>query len=483
MSDSNDKGSTESPADFDFDSTVQLDLSKYTNATPGSVDEGAIDDDFDKTINGLMEIDDLLKEEAESVSRPEQQDSSSSSEAIDFDELNAGIEALTEDFTLSSEEDDGSLTGNEFLPENSEQREESDDMFDLDISDLPDDNSSDDENEFMVKEKTEITQELPILETGDSDTSEEDQAVIELTEEMLDEPEVVADQPEEEEMFETSDDQAVQELAEELDTSELDTPELSTTENEFLSEAVKEAAAEVDHKDEIPEIEVEEIEVEEVAAPQPEVSANEATSNQVTEPVADNRSGGSNMIPVLFGILGMAVGGFGAWTANDASVKIADLERQIQTLSATGGDSNNRDLADIQQRLGKVERRLTGTPTIEAAAPLGTSSTPVKQQEPAKPAAAKPAMITPETPVSNSGTTDAVWVVNLSSHAKENLAANEQARLSRLGLNAEVHTAQIKGRTWYRVQITGFASKDEAKAKLKDVQQRSGVNGAWIGKR
>jgi len=476
MSDSNDKGSTESPADFDFDSTIKLDLSKYSNPAPTSDDESSIDDDFDKTINGLMEIDDLLKEEATTASEPEQQDSTISSDAIDFDELDAGINALSEDLLQPEEESNEGLTGNEFMSEDDEKTKESDDIFDLHISDLPDENSSDDENEFLINEPAEATQELPLLETGENDSTEEDQPVIELTEEMLDEPE-------EEEMFETSDDQAIQELAEELDTSELDTPELSTNENEFLSEAVNEAAAEID-EDDVPEIDVEEIEVEKVNTPQAEVTpVDEPVNEPVAEPAADAPSGGSNTIPVLFGIVGMAVGGFGAWLANDASVKIADLERQIQTISTTGSGSQNRDLADIQQRLGKVERRLTGTPTIQAAAPLGTSNTPVKTEAPAKPAPVKPAVITPKTPVNSASATDTVWVVNLSSHAKENRATSEQARLSKLGLNAEVHTAQIKGRTWYRVQIIGFTSKDEAKAKLKDVQQRSGVNGAWIGKR
>ena len=159
---------------------------------------------------------------------------------------------------------------------------------------------------------------------------------------------------------------------------------------------------------------ISEIEVEEFIPPQPEVKpVVEPAYEQVAEPIAEAPRGGSNTIPVLFGILGMAVGGFGAWMANDASGKIADLERQLQTLTVTGSSSQDNNISDLQQRLGKIERRLTGTPTIEAAAPLSTSSTPAVVEAPVKPAVVKPVAITPKTPAGSASATSAAWVVNL----------------------------------------------------------------------
>jgi len=472
MSDNRDKDATEPSVEFDFDSTVELDLGKLGLDT--STDKRSLDDDFDETLNGLMEIDELLKEESSPASEPENHEQELSSEALDFDELNAGIEDIME----PAEEADENFMGDESLPETAEKREESDDMFDLDISNLPDEDAEE-ENEFLTNHSDPVTDELPPLESPDD---EELQPVVELTEEMLDQPEEIDDQA----ISDLADgflstrendllSEAVNEFTEKnsgIDktiVNDAETPELTTTETDFISAAT----TDIDEEDE----DIPEIEVEAVIPPQPETPA-------VEEPVAEPvRGGASNTIPLLFGILGIATGGFGAWMAFDANGKVADLERRIQSLSAIDNHSQNHDIADIQQRLGKVERRLTGMPTIEAAAPLGAAST--IESAPLEPVKEETVLqlppITPKTPIS-SDSSKGDWVVNVSSHTNEELATKESARLLNLGLNPEVHTATIKGRTWYRVQITGFASKDEAKAKLRDLQQRLGIKGAWIGK-
>lgn len=441
MSDNKDKDATESSAEFDSESTIELDISKLGIATSTSTDEHSSDNDSDETISDLMEIDE-------------------------------------------------NLLGDDYMPETAEKREESDDMLDLDISDLPDEDTGE-EDEFLIKNSTPATDELPLLESPDD---EELQPVIELTEEMLDEPE-------------NADDQAVKDMV-----NDLDSPELSTSENDLLSEAINEiteessitdkatindtgtpepatmetnsiSAATAAIKDVGEEEKIPEIEVEVVIPPEPETTAVEAAEEPVAEPVTKPGSGGSNTIPLLFGLLGIAAGGFGAWMAFDATGKVADLERRIQTLSATDSDSQSRDITDIQQRLGKVERRLTGTPTLEAAAPLGAAlAVKSAPSEPAEEAVPQPVPATPQVPIS-SAPSNGDWVVNISSHAKEELATKENARLQSLGLNSEIHTARVKERTWYRIQITGFASKDEAKAKLKDLKQHSGIKDAWIGKR
>jgi cell division septation protein DedD len=439
MPDNKDEETTKSPVEFDSESTIELDISKLSGVSPSSTDEHSSDDELDKTIDGLGSANDL----------------------------NAG-------------------EGDEYMPETVEK---SDDMFDLDISDLPDEEAVE-ENEFLAEDPAPATDELPLLESpGD----EEFQAVVELTEEMLDEPE-------------NRDDQMVEDTA-----NNLDTPELSTGENELLSEAINEFAEKnaVANKTavndpETPELtsaetnsvseagtndvgeegQIPEIDVEVVIPSEPETVAVEPMEEPVVEPATKPGSGGgSNTIPLLFAILGIAAGGFGAWMALDATGKVADLERRIQILSATSNNSQDHDITDIQQRLAKVERRLTGTPTLEAAAPLGAAptvdSTP---SEPVKEAVLQPLPVTPQTPIS-SVPSKGDWVVNISSHAKEDLATKENRRLQSLGLNSEIHAARVRERTWYRIQITGFASKDEAKAKLKSLQQYSGIKDAWIGKR
>ncbi len=410
MSDNRDKGATESPAKFDSESTIELDISKLGNTASASTDKQSFDNDFDKTIDGLEEIDD---------------------------------------------------------------------MFDLNVSDLPDEEAGK-ENESPAGNPTPVTDELPLLESPDD---EEPQPVVKLTEEMLDEPE-------------EKDGQAEEDMADDLDS-----PELSTGENSLLSEAVHEFAeknAEANkaalNDTETPELttteddigedeEIPEIDVEVVIPPQPETTALETVEEPVAEAATKPASGGSNTIPLLFGIMGIAAGGFGAWMAFDATGKVADLERRIQILSATNSHSQDYDMADIQQRLVKVERRLTGTPTLEAAAPLGAP--PIVESTPSEPADEAVSQSLPATPQTSASPapSNGDWVVNVSSHAKEDLALRENARLQSLGLHSEINRARIRERTWYRIQIAGFASKDEAKAKLKDLQQHFGIKGAWIGKR
>ena len=435
MSDNKDKETTKSPVDFDSESTIELDISKLNSGAPTSTDEHSSDDDPDKTIDGLEEIDDLNAGEAD-----------------------------------------------EYMPETAEK---SDDMFDLNISDLPDEESGE-ESEFPAGSSTPVTDELPLLESPDD---KEPQPVIELTEEMLNEPEGrddqvaedITDDPGSPELSTSENDllsEVINEITEEnsvTDTTtanDIETPDLTTSETDSISAA---GVSDVGEEDQIPEIDVE------VAIP-PEAEAVEPMEEPVAEEATKSGSGGSNTIPLLFGILGIAAGGFGAWMAFDATGKVADLERRIQALAAADSDSKNHGIADIQQRLAKVERRLTGTPTLEAAAPLGATpaveSTP---SEPAEEAASQPVPVTPQTPVS-SAPSKGDWVVNISSHAKEDLATKENTRLQSLGLNSEIHTARIGERTWYRIQITGFASKNEAKAKLKYLQQHSGIKDAWIGK-
>lgn len=240
----------------------------------------------------------------------------------------------------------------------------------------------------------------------------------------------------------------------------VETPELTTTETNVLADAT---AA-----------------IKEIAEEEKEMATQELAAPPESQTPAE-QSNGSNLLPILMGLMGIAAGGFGAWMAFDATNQVADLERQIQNMNPAAKSEQAQKISAIQQRLTKIERRLTGTPTIEAAAPLGSTTSKPEKAMPETKAVVK--VITPQTRVIETDAKAGGWVVNLSSHAKESLAKREQVRLQNIGLNAQVHTALVKDRTWYRVQITGFANIDEAKAQLRDIQQKSGIKGAWIGKK
>ncbi|MCF7820886.1 MAG: SPOR domain-containing protein [Mariprofundaceae bacterium] len=487
MSDNKDGDTTKSPVEFDSESTIELDISKLGIVTSPSANEDPPDDDLDDVdIDDLMEIYDNLKKEVPPATGPDSHEQDSSHADVDFGKLNA------EDIPEPAGEADENLAGGEYLPETAEKPVDSDHMFDLSISDLPDEDAEE-ESEFLTGNSAAASDEPPLMGSTDDEAL---QPVVELTEEML------ADSGD----------------------SDPDSPELSTGENDLLSEAVHKfsdgssasaatdnhdaddldlttreisvtAAAEATAKDvydDEEEEEIPEIDVELVAPPEPETTADNPTEEPVADVARKPGSGGSNAIPVLFGILGLAAGGFGGWMAFDATEKVADLERRVQTLSVADSDSKSRDMADIQQRLGKIERRLMGAPTLEAAAPLGTTQhvegrppepaeMVASQPEPAEEIVLQSEPVTPQTPISPTPS-NGDWVVNISSHANEEMATRENARLQGLGLNSEIHAAQIRERTWYRIQITGFASKDEAKAKLRELRQYSGIEDPWIGK-
>jgi len=456
MPDSKDINSTDPLSEFDMDATVQLNLGKDGNLISTSAVREITPDDFEKTIDGLFEIEEMLGTEQAAKDNENIDGATPVADEIDFDGLNADIEALTRDEAPQTVEEPGETAAadeNEFLmpepklpePKKQEKSYKGLPLLGGDEAESEPEAVAADKNEFLMPEPENVEQPTPEGETP----------VIELTEEMLNEP--------------------ADELAEAENAANIsDIPELTTTERHVISDATA-AIKELEEEDRIGRHPVEPS-FATPAAPQP----------------VEVRSGGSGIFPVLLGLLGIAAGGFGAWMAFDASNQVEDMKRQIQSLDPAAAAKQNQKIADVQQRLGKIERRLTGTPTIEAAAPLMSTGEEAEKTT-AVTQADKPTVrdITPATEITNTKTSQKSpaqtkaggWVINLSSHTKESLATKELNRLKRLGLDAEMHSAMIKNRTWYRIQITGFASKEEASAQLNDVRQKSGLRDIWIGKK
>ena len=530
MSDNKDKDATEAP--FDFDSTVRLDVDQFEGIDSVSSDVDSLDDiasistgestldEFDTTLDGLQDIDELLNENTSPSSEADNPEQNSDTDTIDFDELNAGIEALSEDLLQPVDEPD------DYVPEMTEKSEE---MFDLELADLPGEDEED-ENQLSVENLTPEVAETLSVETPDDELLESE--AVEVEEETADSTDEVAgltdtlpgeddedesqrpvedstpelDEPSEPEVVATEeedsaptdedagllDDLAVQDVADDFDLPEL------TDDDNFQPETINDTSEKDRPDDESTEMTSDAVD-EDNNDEEPVETPVQPAGRNIQDDNTPQSSGNSGKIPLLFGILGIAVGGFGAWLAFDATGKVANLEYRMQDMTSTDSSSLERDIADIQQRLNKVERRLTGTPTMEAAAPLGDASnmesdpqeamdeTAVQPEEMAIPepvieATVQPVPITPETPISPVAS-NGDWVVNISSHVKEDLAIKENERLKALGLSSEVHAAEVKGRKWYRVQIVGLADRDSAKAELNRVQQTANILDAWIGKK
>lgn len=490
MSDSKDPKEKSSPAATgipDMESTVRLDFGNNQNIFSTSDSDEISSTDFEQTLDGLMDIDDMLQSEEPVDHSSDEPTISFATDEVDFDELDAGINALADE-----------------LPDEKKLENENLDDF-ADISDITDDDDLFSFDESAGEDATESTvsaaeDEAPASTTSDSDFdewplidetrnnkrseegsaesvtndatdadpstevgNEDEPPVIELTEAMLDESESQPEQEAESEQPEKS-----------LD-SVIETPGLTTTETNILADATA-AIKEIGEEEQKSHME------DHMHEPVGQTPLSSA-------PVRQPQGGGSSAMPTMLALLGMAAGGFGAWMAWDASNRVASLESEIRNLQAAKANSaDKQSIADMQQRLTKVERRLTGTPTIEAAT-LGASDSSVEDETTQKTAMTdkqqtKPVAkaITPKTAMTTAAPKGS-WVINISSHVNAKAANQERARLSKLGLNAEVHSATIKNKVWYRVQIVGFATKDEAKAQLREVEQRSGIKDVWIGKR
>lgn len=75
---------------------------------------------------------------------------------------------------------------------------------------------------------------------------------------------------------------------------------------------------------------------------------------------------------------------------------------------------------------------------------------------------------------------DGGWIVQLASQVEERGARQLARRLEQAGYATEVTTAEIGGRTYYRVRITRFDSKAGARAFAERVKAQLDLKGVWV---
>jgi len=75
------------------------------------------------------------------------------------------------------------------------------------------------------------------------------------------------------------------------------------------------------------------------------------------------------------------------------------------------------------------------------------------------------------------------WVINLTSLASSEAAAQEIARLHNLGIDAQSLRVEAKGKIWYRVLVSGFPTYVETQAARPLLEEKLGIHDTWIEKR
>ncbi|UCC57006.1 MAG: SPOR domain-containing protein [Gammaproteobacteria bacterium] len=88
-----------------------------------------------------------------------------------------------------------------------------------------------------------------------------------------------------------------------------------------------------------------------------------------------------------------------------------------------------------------------------------------------------------ESPAAKAGAVSGRWVINLSSSPDKAAADWFMAKARSKGIPVDLVKAEVKGRDYWRVQLTGFVSKDAAYAYAGPLKEKLGMKDVWIFKK
>jgi PilZ domain/SPOR domain len=124
-----------------------------------------------------------------------------------------------------------------------------------------------------------------------------------------------------------------------------------------------------------------------------------------------------------------------------------------------------------------------------------TQSVPAIKQE--SPAAKQPPVASPEPAVTKHESTDATgsmpptkasastppWTINLLSSSRQSDITRLAETARKAHIDTSVEQAEVKGRTYWRLQIGGFSSMTEAKQRAEPVKKALNISEVWIFKK
>lgn len=198
---------------------------------------------------------------------------------------------------------------------------------------------------------------------------------------------------------------------------------------------------------------------------------------------------------LLLAIIALAVGGGGFWMALGLNSEIETLNTSLASLKQAqqSDGQENQELAMLRSDLQRVQSRLNEMAMLiegpmshleerskedidglnERLARIEGEVTKLRK---VGVSAAKP--VAKAAPAASTGG----WLVNLVSLTSSLEADKQIKQLKSLGVDAIKRSATIDGKTWYRLQVVGFGSKQEARAYADKVATKTGMKNAWVGK-
>ena len=165
-------------------------------------------------------------------------------------------------------------------------------------------------------------------------------------------------------------------------------------------------------------------------------------------------------------------------TTGPAAVEV-DSALQTDAAPAAAMDTNTPPVlsvtagaADPAEVSGETAGQVTGP-----ISRTGASSQPVEQEIQKETKAIEP--LNAETTIISSGP----WIINLMSSRDrqylENIARRAQAR----NIPTELNSTNVKGKVYWRLQVTGFDSLAAAKSRAREIRQSLGLGEVWFLKR
>lgn len=147
------------------------------------------------------------------------------------------------------------------------------------------------------------------------------------------------------------------------------------------------------------------------------------------------------------------------------------LDRSMWAMPAVAARASPPAAATAAPALPGITAPMVTPPAAKPVAPKPAEKPAVKS--------VAPAPASPPRVVAAAAVADGGWTLNLASFPDQASADKELARLKKAGFPGVVTPADVKGRNWYRVQIQGLASREEAQGMAEQLKG-SGFMQAWI---
>jgi hypothetical protein len=141
----------------------------------------------------------------------------------------------------------------------------------------------------------------------------------------------------------------------------------------------------------------------------------------------------------------------------------------------------DRTTADEPEATASDKAATTAPDAPGAAGPTPTARLPADLAR-KEPVADKQASAVTKTPGDSEGP-DTPWVINLISSPNKTAAERFAAKAKSRDIATVMQQVTVKGTQYWRVQITGFSSREEAKVYARTALEKLGLKDVWITKR